>query len=49
MGIIAAVAAPVYQQLKAADLTRARNYVKDFTKHNDKLGFDYNLPLRSYV
>jgi len=35
--------------MKSTDIKKARTLVKEMTRHNDKLGFDYSVPLRQYV
>jgi len=47
-GVLVAISGELYRDLKSADLQRARNYIKDFTRHNDKLGFDFHVPTRKY-
>jgi hypothetical protein len=48
LGLIVAVSKPVYQNMKSQDIRRARQEVKEFTRHNDKLGFDYSIPNAGY-
>lgn len=48
VGLVIAVSKPVYAQMKIQDIRRARMAVKEFTRHNDKLGFDYSIPMNGY-
>jgi hypothetical protein len=48
-GIIVAVDTPTYQNMRTAMGRTARNELKPFTSHNEKLGFDYSSELRRYV
>ncbi len=48
LGLIVAVSKPVYQNMKQQDRQKARLEVKEFTRHNDKLGFDYSIPNKGY-
>lgn len=48
VGLIAAVSKPVYANMKSQDIRRARMTVKEFTRHNDKLGFDFSIPNNGY-
>lgn len=48
-GVVVAVSSPLYAFLKGQDVAKARAAIKPMTAHNDKLGFDYDLPTRSYV
>lgn len=49
MGVIVAVSSPVYTAMKQKDVQQSREYIKVFTRHNDKLGFDYSVLKRGYV
>jgi len=44
VGLLVAVSKPLYQEMKTQDIRRARGAVKEFTRHNDKLGFDFSVP-----
>lgn len=48
LGLIVAVSKPVYAEMKSQDLRKARVAVKEFTRHNDKLGFDFSIPSNGY-
>lgn len=48
LGLVVAVSKPVYATMKAQDVRRARLTVKEFTRHNDKLGFDFSIPNNGY-
>jgi hypothetical protein len=48
-GIPVSIASPFFADLHGASIARARNYIKDFTRHNDKLGFDYSKVKRQLV
>jgi len=48
LGLVVAVSKPVYQTMKTQDIRKARAVVKEFTRHNDKLGFDYSIPSNGY-
>ena len=48
MGLVVAVSKPIYQTLKQQDIRRARMTVREFTRHNDKLGFDYSIKNNGY-
>lgn len=43
-----AVSKPIYADMKSQDLRKARVAVKEFTRHNDKLGFDFSIPSNGY-
>lgn len=43
-----AVSKPVYKDIKTQDLRKARQFVKPFTRHNDKLGFDFSVASNGY-
>jgi len=43
-----AVSKPVYADMKTQDITKARMVIKEFTRHNDKLGFDFSIPNNGY-
>lgn len=47
-GILVAISGSLYRDLKSADVQRARAFIKDFTRHNDKLGFDFDVKTRQY-
>lgn len=47
-GILAAVSSDAYAFMKSQDISKARAYIRPFTAHNDKLGFDYSVPKRGY-
>jgi hypothetical protein len=42
LGIPVSITSPYFADLHGASIARTRNYIKDFTRHNDKLGFDYS-------
>lgn len=48
IGLVVAVSKPVYASMKSQDARKARIIVKEFTRHNDKLGFDYSVPNSGY-
>jgi len=48
-GVIAAIAKDYFIDMKNFDRQVARRTAKPLTSHNDKLGFDFNIPLNSYV
>lgn len=48
VGLVVAVSKPVYNRMKSQDLRKARLTVKEFTRHNDKLGFDFSIPNNGY-
>lgn len=47
-GLIVAVSKPIYREMKGQNLRKARTVVKDFTRHNDKLGFDFSVTNNGY-
>jgi len=47
-GLLIAIPGDMYRRLRSQNIQRARQYVKDFTKHNDKLGFDFSVPDKKY-
>jgi hypothetical protein len=48
VGLVVAVSKPIYQNLKQQDTRKARMTVREFTRHNDKLGFDYSIKNNGY-
>ncbi len=40
-GIVVAVDGPTYRFMKSSNSRGARAFIRPFTAHNDKLGFDY--------
>jgi len=48
MGIIVAIGGSLYKDLSRGDRNSARMLIKDFTRHNDKLGFDFDNKSRKY-
>jgi len=48
LGLVVAVSRPLYQEMKSQDLRKARIAVKEFTRHNDKLGFDFSVTSGGY-
>jgi len=47
-GLLTAIDTRVYRDLSQGNRGDARRIVKDFTRHNDKLGFDYSNKDRKY-
>lgn len=43
-GIIVSISGPYFNFLHDQDIGQTRDYVKSMTRHNDKLGFDWNKP-----
>ena len=48
LGLVVAVSKPVYANMKSQNVQKARTTVKEFTRHNDKLGFDHSIPKNGY-
>jgi len=48
LGLLVSVSKPVYIEMKSNDIRKARMAIKEFTRHNDKLGFDFSVPNNGY-
>jgi hypothetical protein len=48
-GLIAAIDGQTYRNLITTSRTGARKLIKDFTRHNDKLGYDFDVLSRRYT
>jgi len=47
-GLLVAVSGPLYKDMRMSGRFNAQRYIKDFTRHNDKLGFDFKNKERKY-
>jgi len=47
-GIIAAIGSTLYQDMRGGNQQAAQRMIKDFTRHNDKLGADFVNTTRRY-
>jgi len=48
-GVLVSISAPYFNQLHSQDIGKTRALIKDFTRHNDKLGADYSKIHRRFV
>jgi len=47
-GLIVAVSGPLYKDMRMSGKFNAQRFIKDFTRHNDKLGFDFDNKTRKF-
>lgn len=48
LGLIVAIDGPTYRDISLGSRQAARRLIKDFTRHNDKLGFDFDNKTKTY-
>jgi len=48
LGLLTAIDSATYRNLSAGSRNDARRIIRDFNRHNDKLGFDYSNTDRKY-
>lgn len=49
LGIVAAIGKGLYQRFRDQNTQKAREHIQRLNAHNDKLGFDYSVPLGAFV
>jgi len=48
-GYLLAISKNMFEAYRGADITQARAYVSEMTKHNDKMGYDWYKPSGTFV